>query len=215
MEPDKTNLYDLAIASSDSFYKNKDFDNAFKELTRARLFVNKPTEQPDYLKKLRIINEKYAEICINEPKPNYDYFLIYYLVAFALDIARDLTSFPHLSPFYYRKRTQYSLDCGDDDDDQLNLSLKKLNILKHKKVILHEFNNFIYNELPIFYGIPIKYSEDSVKRIIKSPSTNRDEYFDLMDFSEELTKKSIDIIPFEIHEFVSKLLKEFYDKENH
>lgn len=214
METDRTKLFDMSIALSDSFYKKKDFENAFKELSRATLYVNKPTEQPDYLWKLRIIYEKQAEICINEPNPKYDFFIIYYLVAFALDIARDLTSFPHLHPFYYRKSIQYSPDYGDDEDDQLNLSLKHLKILKHKKNILHEYKNFTYNELPIIYGIPIKYSEDSVKRIFNSMSTNQDEYFGLMSFSEELRGKSIDIIPLKTYDFVSKILKEYYDREN-
>ena len=94
------------------------------------------------------------------------------------------------------------------------MSLKQLNILKHKKEILHEYNNFIYNELPIIYGIPLKYSEDSVHKIFDSISTNHDEYSALMSFSRELTNKSLDIIPYKTHDFVSKLLKEYYDKEN-
>jgi len=214
METDRTKLFDMAIAMSDSFYKKKDFENAFKELIRATLYVNKPSEQPEYLWKLRIIYEKQAEICINEPNPKYDFFIIYYLVAFALDIARDLTSFPHLNPFYYRKGINYNPDSGDDDDDQLNLSLKKLNILKFKKNILKEYGNFIYSELPIIYGIPIKYDEDSVKRIFDSMTTNPDEYFGLMSFSEELKAKSIDIVPFKTYDFVSKLLQAYYDMEN-
>ena len=214
IKSDRSKLFDMAIALSDLHFINKDYDNAFKDISRATFFVNKPTEQFDYLWKLKIINEKYAEICIKETTPKYDFFLIYYLVSFALEIARDLTAFPSLSPFYYRKKSQYSPDSGDDEDDYLNLSLRQLNILKHKKGILDEFNSFIYNELPIIYGIPLKYGEDTVRRIFDTMSTNYDEYFTLMRFSEELNKRSIDIIQYKTYEFVSKLLKEYYNKEN-
>ena len=65
----------MAIALSDFLhFKNKDYDNAFKDISRATFFVNKPTEQFDYLWKLKIINEKYAEICITETTPKYDFF---------------------------------------------------------------------------------------------------------------------------------------------
>lgn len=213
MEAKRTKLFNMAIASSDAYYKKRDFENAFIEIRRASLLVNNPKEQGDYLGKHIIINDKSANICFNEPKPKYDFFLIYYLVSFALDIARDLTSFPHIYPFYYREKNQFSPDNGDDEDDWLNLSLKQLNILKHKKVILREYKNFIYNELPIIYGIPIKYSKDSVNKIIHS--LNTDEFWDLMSFSEELTNKDISIIPYKCHDFISKLLQEYYDMENH
>lgn len=212
IKADRTKIFDIAIALSDSYHKKKDFENAFKELRRASLFVNNPTEQADYLWKLRIINENSAIICFNEPKPKHDFFLIYYLVAFALDIARDLTFFPHLSPFFYRNKNQFSPDNGDDEDDDINMSLKQLNIIKYKKEIFREYNNFIYNELPIIYGIPLKYNEDSLSRILSS--VNTDEFWSLINFSEELHNKSIDIIPYKTYDFVSTLLKEYYDKEN-
>lgn len=212
METERTKLFDMAIASSYAYYRNKDFEKAFVEIRRASLLINNPTEQGDYLGKLMTVNGHSALICIDEPKPKYDLVIIYFLTEFALDVARDLTSFPHLYPFYYRKKNQFSPDNGDDEDDWLNLSLKKLNILKHKKAILLEYKNFIYNELPIIYGIPIKYGEDSLSKILHS--LNKDEFWDLMKFSEELTNKDISIIPYKCHDFVSKLLQEYYDLDN-
>jgi len=207
---DRISLFDLTIALSDLYLKNKEYDEAFKTINRASFFVNKPTDQFEYLWKLKIINEKSADICYNEKNPKYDFYLHYQLIGFTLDIARDLTAFPHLYPYYFRKKNQYSLD----DNECIDLALEKLKMLKYKKTIFTEFNNFIYNELPIIYGIPIKYDEASVRKIFDNMSTNYNEFSELIEFSEKLKTKSLDIISFKTNEFVTGLLKRFYDLGN-
>lgn len=207
---DRISLFEITIALSDAYYKIKDYEEAFKAINRASFFVNNPTDQFEYLWKLKIINEKSAEICFNENNPKYDFYLHYQLIAFALDIARDLTAFPHLYPYYFRKKNQYILD----DDESIDLALEQLNMLKYKKSIFTEYNNFIYNEFPIIYGIPIKYGEDSVRKILDNMATNHEEFSALLEFSEKLKNKSLDIISYKTNEFVSGLLKRFYDLGN-
>jgi len=51
-------LYDMAIALSDKFYKEMNWDNTFEEFSGASIYVYKTTKQLDYLLQLRIINEK-------------------------------------------------------------------------------------------------------------------------------------------------------------
>jgi hypothetical protein len=206
----RISLFEVAISLSDLYNRNKEFDCAFKTLNRASFFINCPTDQFEYLWKLKILNEKYADICFNEKNPKYDFYLNYYLIAFALDIARDLTAFPHLYPFYFRKKNQYSLN----DDENIDIALEQLHMIKYKNQIFLEYNNFIYNELLIIYGIPIKYSEDSIRKIFDNMTTNYEEFSELMEFSEKLKKKSLDIISYKTNEFVSGLLKRFYDLGN-
>ena len=211
MESERDNLFEIAITSSDKFFRNKDYDNAFKELRRASQFINHSIEQFEYLFKLKTINDKYADICIKDNRPDYEMFLIYYLVSFALEILRDLTAFPHLSPFYYRKSKNYSPFTEDDEENDIDLSLKHLKIFKFKKRLMNEFNNFLYNELPILYGIPIKYSGESLSKIMQ---TDNIEILDeLRMFSENLKSKNIDYLPIKMHDFVSTLLKSYSEQK--
>jgi hypothetical protein len=220
---ERTRLFNESISKSDSYYKRKDFKNAFKALTKATLFVDNSAVQHDYLSKLVKIKNRLANICISEAKPHYESYLILTLEVFALEIAKDLVLFPHLSRFYKKKKNQFSPYCDDvyndleiplDKDGDMDVSMKKLNIFNHRKEMFNEFNNFIYNELPNIYGIPQKYCEDSVNKIMDPHFRNHAEYSELMKFSEELHQKSIDIIPETIHDFTAKLLKMYYDNEN-
>lgn len=222
---ERTKLFDISVALSDSYVKNKDFENAFKELRRATIFVNRPTEQFEYLWKLRIIYEKSAEICFKEKKPHYEEYLIFSLESWALEIARDLVAFPHLSGFYYRKKIQASPYCDDgydsleispDEDSDMDISLKHLKIFKNRKEMFHEYLNFIYNDLPVIYGIPSKYNEESINRIFDAQELNSEEWNDLIFiFPEKLNKQSITKLTFEINRFVTNLLKKYYDMGNH
>jgi hypothetical protein len=215
--------YSLLLELSDSYLQNKDFENAFKELRRATLFVNRATEQFEYLWKLKTIYEKSAEICIREKSPHYEEYLIYSLDAWGLEIVRDLVSFPHLSGFNYRKQNQYSVytynaydnfEIDPDEDDDMNVALKKLNLFKNRKALFEEYNKFIYNELPRTYGIPQKYDDDSTSKLISNMSANYDEYQNLLIFSNELKSKDISYVNVEIHDFVAKLIKKYYDIDN-
>jgi hypothetical protein len=139
--------FNLILQISDYYFKNKDFENAFREVARASLLINIPIEQGDYFSKLIMINDRRAEICIKEKEPNCDFYLVYSLTSFALNIARDLISFPHLSGFYYRKSSNYSPYCDsgfdnpdiiNDADDDMDISFKKLRIFKYRKTIIKE-----------------------------------------------------------------------------
>jgi len=196
----------------EQYKKIKEFDKAYKTLARASLLIQNPTDHFNYLWNLRLIKEKSAEIVFEEDNPHYDLYLIFFFEEFALDLARDLTGFPSCAHFYYRKKIQYSPDYGDDDEYYHNIALKKLNIYQYKQEIVSRFMDFVYNELPLIYGIPPKYSEDEANRIYKEMGP---EWREMVRFSyEELKKSPIDIVPVKINEFVRNLLQEYYDKEN-
>jgi hypothetical protein len=219
-----------AISVSDVFIKSKEYDNAFKSLAKATLLINSSTglfsgtyERGIYIGNLIKIKDRQAEICIKEKNPKYDYFLINYLESFALDIARDLVSFPHISGFYYRKEIQYSpysddfgsdgLEISPDEDTDIYVSLKKLKIFEWKEDILKEYLYFIYNELPVIYGIPPKYNQESINSIFNG--NDRKEHDEMIfEMPEKLNNRSITIISYEINKFVTNLLKKYYDRGN-
>ena len=224
--------FNLSLKLSDSFLKSKDYDNAFKSLAKANLLLSTYSahsfdayERGIYIGNLIKIKDRQGEICIKEKNPKYDYFLINYLESFALDIARDLVSFPHISGFYYRKEIQYSpysdndgydsLEISPDEDTNLYVALKKLKIFQWRKNIFKEYLDFIYNELPIIYGISPKYNQESIKRIFDAQELNSEEWNDLVFiFPDKLNKQSITKLTFEINRFVTNLLKKYYDLGN-
>ena len=212
--------FNLLLELSDMYLKNNDFENAFKELQRANQLINQRVGQFDYLWNLKTIYEKSAEICIKDKNPHYSEYLIYYLQAFALDIIRDLTGFPTIPGFYYRKKIQYSpyeynaydnLEIDTDEDDEMDIALKNLNLFKNRKEMFEEYNKFIYDELPRIYGIPPEYDEYAVHKIFDKPTTHPDAWRKLMDFSQEITNKDISYIYVEIINFVTKLIEKYYN----
>lgn len=64
MEVEREKLFTMAIYSSYTYYRNYDFENAFKATSRASLLINNPSEQNDYLGKLMQVNGMYALICL-------------------------------------------------------------------------------------------------------------------------------------------------------
>ena len=181
-------------------------------------------ERGIYLGNLITIKDRQAGICIKEKNPKYDYYLIYSLESFALDLARDLVGFPHISGFYYRKKIQYSpyyddgcdsLEICPDTDGDLFISLKHLKIFPQREEMYKEYLDFVYNQLPVIYGISPKYNEESIKRIFDAKLLNSEEWNELIfRFPDELLKKSIAHIPYEINKFVTKLLKKYFDMGN-
>jgi hypothetical protein len=212
--------FNLLLELSDVYLRNNDFENAFKELSRANQLINPKTGQFNYLWNLQTIYERSAKICITDKNPHYSEYLIYYLQSFALDITRDLVGFPIIRGFYYRKKIQYSpyeyneddnLEIDPDSDDDMDIALKKLNLFKNRKAMFEEYNKFIYDELPRIYGIPPEYDKDTVAKIFDKPSTHPDAWRKLMDFSQELTKKDLSYIYVEIINFVTKLIEKYYN----
>lgn len=225
-------LFKEAISESDTYFKLKEYEKAFRSLAKANLLLgtylghsSDVYERGHYIQNLIKIKDRQGEICIKEKNPKYDYYLIHYLESFALDIANDLISFPHISGFYHRKKIQslpYSEDFGSDsleisldEDTDVFVSLKKLKIFQWRKDILKEYLDFVYNELPIIYGISPKYNQESIKRIFDARDLNSEDWNDIVFiFPQKLNNQSITILTFEINRFVTNLLKKYYDMEN-
>lgn len=218
---ERENLFNEAISESDTLLRQKEYDNAFKALAKANLIISNYTglaseaeDQGRFLLNLVTIKERQSSICIKDKRPNYESFLIFSLEAFALLIANDLVSFPHLSGFYFRKESQYSFD-PDDLGDEMELALKGLRIYDLRKEMFDEFTKFLYDELPLIYGIPSNYEKDSLSKILDAPLNKHIiEFEGIKKYSEDLHKNHISIIPYRIYDFVSKLIKKYYDISN-
>jgi hypothetical protein len=217
---ERDKLFKEAISESDICFKHKEYDNAFKALAKATLILSAYTglaseayDQGKYLLNLMAIKERQAEICLKDKRPNYESYLIFSLEAFALDIANDLVPFPHLSGFYHRKEIQYSFN-PDDLGDKMELTLKEFKIYDHRKEFFDEFSKFIYVDLPLIYGIPPNFKKDTLSRVLDSLHKHFNDYEEIMKYSEDLHKKNISIIPYKIYDFVSKLIKKYYDIGN-
>jgi hypothetical protein len=220
---ERDRIFKEAFSESDTFIKSKEFDKAFKSISRANLYLPYYSNDPFmYLFNLMNIKEKQAEICIKEKSPKYDFYLIYSLESFALEIARDLMGFPILSGFNYRKEKQFSpyyedggcncLEVCPDEDDDLFISLKKLKIFQWREEFFKEYLDFLYNELPKIYCIPSDFNERTRKESERWDVEVRFSRFFVI--PEELKKQSIGTIPYEVNKFITNLLKKYYDMGN-
>jgi len=227
---ERETLFKEAISECDSFLKSKEYDKAFKSVAKANLLLgtyaanlSDTYELGRYLQNLIKIKDRQADICIKENNPKYDYFLINYLESDALWIANDLICFPHLSGFFHRKKIQFSpysddfgsdsLEISPDEDTDVYISLKKLKIFQWRKDILKEYLDFIYNELPIIYGVPSDFNEGTLSEALHKWSINETHVLISL-LPEELNKKAIGTLPYEINKFVTKLLRKYYDMGN-
>jgi hypothetical protein len=222
-------LFKGIISESEILLKNKEYDKAYKKANEASLLIAKTISKfPDvyergiYYGNLVNIKDIQGEICIKEKNPNYDFYLIFYLESFALDIANNLNNFPHLSTFYYRKEIQfgpYSDDFGaiseeisPDEDTDVFVSFKKLKIFKWRNDILKEYMNFIYTELPEIYGIPSDFNKNTLSEFLeKRPD---DVILLVQTLPDHIGQKAIGRVPFEINRFITNLLQKYYDIEN-
>jgi hypothetical protein len=222
-------LFKNIISESGTFLKKKEYDKAYSTLNKASLLISKTIskfpevyERGIYYGNLITIKDKQGDICIKEKNPNYDYFLIFYLESFALDIARDLNCFPHLSGFYYRKESQFapysddfgsvSLEISTDEDNDIFVSLKKLKIFQWRNEILKEYLDFIYTELPEIYGIPSDFNKGSLSEILDKRTY--DVIFITQTLPDYIGQKAVGRVPFEINKFITNLLKKYYDMGN-
>jgi hypothetical protein len=208
-----------ALKESYRFTKQKQFDNAFKSVAKANLFLPPFTDQFNYLDALLQIKEAQASIISREKNPDYLAYLIYSLESFALNIARDLIQFPHLSSFYYRKENKYSpcsdnfhdsIEINPEEDDLQNIALKKLGIFPNREKFYADYLKFIYEDLLEIYGIPPNYNKDSINKIINNMNTNYESFYQLIHvFSEDLHKKPLDYLSYRIYEFIDLLIKKY------
>ncbi len=219
---ERDEIFKGILSESYNFMKRKDYENAFKSTSKANLFLNCFTDDPLlYLLNLSKVRGIQADICFNEKPAHFDYYLVFYLESFAIDIAKDLLSFPFHYGFYYRKEIQatiFSDYCNEnmeislDEDDNFSIALKKLNIFQFRNEIGKEYNNFLYEELPSIYGIPSGFNKNTLK---ESDNWQVEERINLISvLPEVLKKKSIGVLPYEINKFVTQLLKKYYERGN-
>lgn len=209
-----------AISESDSYFKHKEYDKSFTALAKATIIISNYTglaseayDQGKYLQNLIAIKDRQSSICMKDKRPNYESYLIFSLESFALDIANDLVPFPHLSGFFHRKEIQYSFN-SNDLGDEMDLALKGLKIYDYRKELLDEFTKFLYDDLPLIYGIPPNFRKDTLSKVLDPLNKHINEYEEIMKYSENLHKKNISIMSYEIYDFVSKLIKKYYDIGN-
>lgn len=217
-------LFEQAMQEAFDLWRNKDYDKAYKAVSKANLSIPDFDDQFEYLFALSKIKGMQSTIIACEKKPDYSIYLNCCLESFALDIARDLVSFPHLSGFYYRKKTpQYSPydDNGNDnteilpdEDSELTISLKKLNLFKNRKIFFEEYLNFIYNDLPAIYGIPDKYTKEYIDSVFANMAKNHNAWIEMNMVSENLKRRELSTLSFEIYNFVNKLIVKYYEFGN-
>lgn len=214
---EREKLFKEAIDKSYTLWRKKDNENAFRAIAKANLYLPDFTDQFNYLFDLMKIKDMSAVICKTDKNPDYEAYLIFSLETHALDIARDLLPFPLIPGFYYRKKVQYSpysynaydnFEISPEDDEGWNLALKELNLFKHRKEMIDEYLKFIYEELPIIYGIPPEFNEETMKSI-KFGTDEWNKYYHRL--ASKLNNKPIDFIPYEIYNFIIKLIKKYHD----
>jgi|WetSurMetagenome_2_1015567.scaffolds.fasta_scaffold00571_18 hypothetical protein len=208
-----------ALKESYQFIKKKEFDNAFKSIAKANLFLPPFDDQFNYIDALLQIKEAQVSVISRDKSPDYMAYLIYSLESFALNITRDLIQFPHLSSFYYRKEIKYSPytfnstdseEINFDKDDIQDIALKKLGIFLHREEFYRDYLQFIYEDLLEIYGIPPKYNKDSINKIISNMNTDYESFDQLIfGFSEELHRKSLGYLNYKISEFIDRLIKKY------
>lgn len=216
-----------AIKESNSFLRQKDNKSALRSCRKASIYLPDPSDQFDYLCDLSELRNIQAKICITYRNPHYKSFLIHSLEAFALDIAKDLLLFPSMAPFFYKKKIQstpylYNPDDNFDlsaDATGWDLALKKLNLFRYRKEIIEEYNEFIYEDLPLIYGIPHKYNnEELLERISATYKTKYKAYKDWLylnyTVANELANKPLKYLTYEIHKFIKKLLDKYIRIDN-
>lgn len=221
-EEDRSKIFRQVIKESNSLLRQKDNRSALRACRKAALYLPDPADQFDYLYDLMELRTLQAKICITYKNPHYKSYLIHSLEAFALEIAKDLLLFPSMAPFFYKKKIQSSPYLYNPDDNSdlsadaagWDLALKKLNLFRYRKEIIEEYNEFIYEDLPLIYGIPHKYNnEELLERIAATYKTKYKAYKDWLylnySVANELANRPLKYLTYEIHKFIRKLLDKY------
>jgi hypothetical protein len=211
-------FFDALILLSDFYLLDKQSDKAFSTIRRALLLVTNFSDKFDYLWKQKVIAEKFANISLNGQKnPQYAEFIHYEIVAFILEIARDVIAFPHLSGFFHRKHICFNDGWCFEGNEDFDNALEDLKISRHKKELLNDIYNFTFNELPIMMGIPKEFFHKNVLEPLRNLSedhkTNYPKWRKISEASKIFNNR-----PFEeigtVYEFSSTIVKKYYDMEN-
>jgi hypothetical protein len=210
---ERKKLFKQAMDESYALWRNKDYENAFRAVAMANQYIPDFDDSFEYLEALIKMSERQASIIASERKPDYSMYLLYSLEPFAFDIARSLLSFPHLSNFFYWKETQRSPfhDDGsenpevdpDRDDDDIK-ALKALKIFPYRQKFYKEYLDFVYNDLPVIYGIPDKYTHEYLKSLHprKTPADWNQMLFTV---AKNLGGREVCYLGLEIYNFISNL----------
>lgn len=208
--------FDALILLSDFYLVDKQGDNAFKTISRCMPLVTNFKNKFDYLIKQKIIAEKSAKICLSgQLKPQYSDYIYYEIVAFILEICRDIIAFPHLSRFFYRKNICFNNEWGFETNEHFVTALEDLRITKYKKELLNDIYNFTFNDLPLKMGIPKKYlNQQTLDSFFDNFELNYLPRQELMKVTESLNNVSLDVIVVIIHRYTTTLVNMYYDLEN-
>lgn len=197
--------FSLLLELSDTHFKNGDPENAFKSLAKASMFLP-DFNSTDYLSDLIKIKDRSANVIEHDKNPNYEAYLIFSLESYALDNARDLSMYPMTRIFYEHKDNKFDYD-PNNIGDFMEVSLKKLGIYDLREEMFGEYNKFIFDELPLIYGIPSGTNEELSRRMALGPKHWLPYYHDIC----RIPRESLDLIVYKIHDFIIHLLKKYHD----
>jgi hypothetical protein len=211
-------FFDALILLSDFYLFDKQSDKAFRTIRRALLLVTNFSDKFDYLWKQKVIAEKFANFSLyGQKNPQYAEFIHYEIVAFILEIARDVIAFPHLSGFFHRKYICFNDGWCFEENEDFNNALEDLKISRHKKELLNDIYNFTFNDLPIMMGIPKEFFHENVLEPLRNLSedhkTNYPKWRKISEASKIFNNRPFDEIG-TVYEFSSTIVKKYYDMEN-
>ena len=147
-----------------------------------------------------------ANVIEHDKNPNYEAYLIFSLESYALDNARDLSMYPMTRIFYEHKDNKFDYD-PNNIGDFMEVSLRKLGIYDLREEMFREYNKFIFDELPLIYGIPSGTNEELSRRMALGPKHWLPYYHDIC----RIPRESLDLIVYKIHDFIIHLLKKYHD----
>lgn len=158
----------------------------------------------EYLKYTRICTDFQATLCLEQTNPDHISYLNFHISSFLMDILNDISGFPLIQGFFYRKSNKF-ISLSIDE------SLEELGMTNSKDDLINEILEFAYNTLPLLYGIPKEYLiEEYIKNLNK---TNSEEYSKLFrDFDMKDRKKECQDTIFGIYDFVGKVILKYYNK---
>lgn len=208
--------FDALIQLSDFYLDMKESDKAFQTISRAVQLVPSIQDKFESVKKWKMLAQKSAEICLKRKKPQYADFLHYYLVDYILDIALELTHFPNHGRFYGIRKWYLNGVGGnkwyENNKDFIN-ALESLKIHSRKDELLRDVYDYMFNQLISDMGLEKKWFDninDNEQFRELQQQLNMKEYIAL---GEDFKNKSFDGIHL-VHDFVSEVVKKYYDMEN-
>jgi tetratricopeptide (TPR) repeat protein len=204
-DPEK--FVETIFLESEYLLKNKNYDEAFRNLSRTTLVIPM-LDQFKYLRWSQKISNLNAEICLKDVNPKYDSYLFYAISAYLLEVLFQISSFPHSSNFYRWKAESKDSRWPFSEDGDFNKAMESLSMLNSKTELLQELKVFAYFDLPTLYGIPGEF--DEFDKIIRFADDNPLGWYELSQISDKLQSKSAAREVIAIHTFVQELISKYY-----